>query len=162
MFQLPSYVALRRLPGVKLVSYVQCPFGSISEKRTSMLVHRIELPRWRFKPSCPHRHRWFRYEDSGEWLWTRRQTLLGKRRVVLAEEYTAAQHEQPTDYLTKAASAYPPEMNRQLAIAMATAVKRHRHTFLQGRLHEAKAMKQATVQTTVRQSHHLRSAPRVD
>ena len=137
MFRMRTYRALRRLPGVRMRTFVQCPFGSSSEKRTSVLYFGLALPTWRFRPVCPHRPRWFRFTDTGEWAWKRHEVLLGKRRMVAAGSFVQ-RAPRATAFLTKAASAYPVALNRHLATAMLHGMKRARKMQLKTRLQECR------------------------
>ena len=117
----------------------------------------IKLDRATFLHDCPHDFRWFRYVDTGEYTWARHQRLIGRRIMIPAASFRK-RGRNSTGFLTKAASAYPPRMNRELALAMARAITRARHAALRSKLTtmQAAAADLPSVQTDVVRPDKLR------
>ena len=152
MFLLPAYIRLRRLLGVKCTSFVQCHMGAKSEKGTTVLYFGLLLSRSVFRPRRSHFPKWFRYVDDGSWIRARRQRLIGKRLMVPASEYRPTSHHVAGEFLTKAASAYPPAMNRALAHAMVRGANRAQVEGWKTKLVDKRARLDPQSQDTVVQS----------
>ena len=105
LFNLPEWRQLAALPGVSAWDFHQCPMGAETAKPTRMLAWRVDLRG--LLGRCTHPAQEWQWQDH-RWRWRTswgpHPPLKGRRR----EDGTMA---------TKAAAAYPREMNRRLAVA---------------------------------------------
>ena len=135
LFALPEYVYLRSMPGVSLITFVQCYTGSYSVKPTSILVYLAVIGRDLFPESCNHQRRWWRF-TSGRWLWAAHPPALGKELAVLASRWHAGlRRRKHHEFVSKATARYTGELNRRLAVAMVLGIQRSREL----RLHDLKS-----------------------
>ena len=109
LFHLPEWVDLARSPHVRTWDFHQCPMGAETAKPTRMLSWGIDLSN--LLGSCTHAKRMWHYTDhAGKKVqkFAAHPPLAGRRR----EDGTMA---------TKAAAAYPADMNFRLAAAVSKA-----------------------------------------
>ena len=106
MFNLPEFLHLLRIPGVRLRTFLQCPVGARTMKPTIMMYMAARMPKTTYSATCYHPARWFRYLDDGQWVKKRHPTLMGKRRMVDADLYEGTVPN-PSSFVSKEAEAYP-------------------------------------------------------
>ena len=109
LFNLPEWRQLAAKPGVRAWDFHQCPMGAETAKPTRVLASGLDLTS--LIGFCNHPPREWHYQDHrGRWRtsWGPHPPIKGRRR----EDGTMA---------TKAAAAYPGEMNRRLATAFTQA-----------------------------------------
>ena len=122
LYNLPEWQALARTPGVKTWDFHQCHMGSETSKPTRIISWGMDLSS--LLGRCEHPRKWWTYRDhknNKRTMFAAHPPLIGRRR----EDGAMA---------TKAAAAYPAEMNRRLAEAFtraeppaATSVRRATH-----------------------------------
>eukprot|EP00435_Cladocopium_sp_Y103_P021519 s4006_g5.t1 len=124
MFKLEEYRELEKEQGVQRATFDQCRFGCEFEKKTDLLANFELGPE--FHQLCNHPPKWWRVPWSGEWVWASHPPLRGKQVAVEAHMWNPGMlrtMEPQGDYITRRAAAYPADLNRALARALAGAVK---------------------------------------
>ena len=112
LFNLPEIMALAKLPGVKHVDFDQCMMGAPSAKPTRVLYFNMDLSTWARR--CLHPPQMWDYKD-----WH------GNLKRVRAPHMPLIGRKSPDgNFASKAASAYPGELNELIALAI---VKSRRH-----------------------------------
>ena len=109
LFNLPEWQDLARRPGVRSWDFHQCPMGAETAKPTRILSWGMDLSP--LIGTCSHPKQWWTFRDhknKRRSVWAAHPPLAGRRR----EDGSMA---------TKAAAAYPAEMNGRLAAAVARA-----------------------------------------
>ena len=107
LFNLPEWQALANAPGVKFIDFHQCPMGAETSKPTRILHWGCDLSH--LAGRCNHPARWWEYTDHRgrpRRSWGPHPPLANRRR----EDGSMA---------TRAAAAYPAEMNARLARGLA-------------------------------------------
>ena len=125
MFKMEEFKALEAMDGGERYSFAQCRFGCEFEKMTDLLSN-VELGP-EFKQKCNHPPKWWRVPWNGKRIWAPHPPLRGKQ--VAIEEHLwdpgmLRNREPQGEYITRQAAAYPAEMNRALASALAAAATR--------------------------------------
>ena len=107
LFNLPEWTDLAQTPGVSAIDFHQCPMGSETAKPTRILYFMLDLGG--LAGRCNHPPR--------TWCYT---SHTNKRRTKVASHPPlAGRLREDGKMATKAAAAYPAEMNRRLAAAIA-------------------------------------------
>ncbi len=118
MFLLKEFQELLRRPGVNRITLAQCKFGGMSEKLTDLITNiglRECEPLVRL---CDHPKRWWTIPWSGKSVYSSHPPLVGTQLAIPSEKWTSdmlASSQPVGDYLTRAAAAYPAELNKELA-----------------------------------------------
>ena len=105
LFNLPEWRQLAAMPGVRAWDFHQCHMGAETAKPTRILAWGLDLSS--LLGSCSHPPRLWHYQDHrGRWRshWGPHPPIKGRRR-------------KDGSMATKAAAAYPSEMNRRIAVA---------------------------------------------
>ena len=114
LFNLPEWRSLANLPEVDHVDFHQCPMGAETAKPTRILFWGLDLAN--LVGFCNHAKQW--------WTFT---THSGKQRSVFAPHPPlAGRRREDGNMATKAAAAYPAELNLRLAKAIAASDKPRR------------------------------------
>jgi len=107
LFNLPEWKQLAETPGVTVTDFHQCPMGAETSKPTRIISKGLNLTS--LLGSCTHPKRHWKYTDhkgQKQTVFARHPPLAGR----LRDDGSMA---------TKAAAAYPAEMNKRLAAAIA-------------------------------------------
>ena len=123
MFTLDEFEELMGLDGVIKYTFDQCRFGAPWEKATDLLSNIQGLDSFNLR--CNHSKRSWTIPWSGEKFWSAHPPLKGRQLAIPSEEWgphLLRQREPAGDYLTRSAAAYPSDMNRALAEALAAAI----------------------------------------
>ena len=124
MFNLPEMKAFKDNYNSAIARFAQCTVQSQFEKLTDLWHGRVELMDFTWR--CAHDKVWWRIPWSGEPIYAAHPPLRGRQMAIPAAEWRPhmrRQHEPSGDYITRSAAAYPGEMNRLLAVALAKAIK---------------------------------------
>ena len=110
MFDFQEIAGLRELPGVEFLDFDQCTMGAGSAKPTRIVYCGIQISGW--SRQCDHRPRyhWCEYKDAsghpvGEWQWGAHPKMVRSRGL-------------DGSWASKAAAAYPSDMNKAIAQAI--------------------------------------------
>lgn len=125
MFLLREFQELLQRPGINLITLAQCKFGGGSEKLTDLITNISREDSGSLIQLCDHPKRWWTIPWSGEQVYSSRPPLVGTQLAIPSEEWTPdmLRRSQPAgDYLTRAAAAYPSELNQELARVFQNAV----------------------------------------
>ena len=107
LFNLPEWKQLAKTPGVNVTDFHQCPMGAETSKPTRIISKGLDLTS--LLGTCSHPKKHWKYKDQGrqeQTVFARHPPLAGR----LRDDGSMA---------TKAAAAYPTEMNKRLAAAIA-------------------------------------------
>ena len=110
LFNLPEWKQLAELPGVVTTDFHQCPMGAETSKPTRIISKGLDLSNLR--GSCNHPKRHWEYTDH------RRR----KRSVFARHPPLAGRLRDDGSMATKAAAAYPSEMNKRLAASITQSI----------------------------------------
>ena len=106
LFNLPEWQALRAQHGVSTYDFHQCHMGAETAKPTRIMSEGIDLSA--LLGTCSHPKKTWHFTD-----------FRGRRRSVFASHPPlAGRRRENGDMATKAAAAYPGEMNRRIAAAI--------------------------------------------
>ena len=127
MLKLDEYKDLIATEGVFRYTSAQCRFGAPSGKLTDLLSDIEGLTE--FTILCNHPKQWWRVPWGGRWIFATHPPLKDKQRAIQADQWRPSMlrsREPQRECLTRQAAAYPDELNRALATALATAIIRVR------------------------------------
>ena len=125
MFKLEEFRELEKQDGVERVTFAQCQFGCEFEKLTDLLANFELGPE--FRQLCNHPPKWWRVPWSGKRIYAPHPPLRGKQLAIEEHLWNPGMlrsSEPQGDYLTRSAAAYPADLDRALAVALATAVQK--------------------------------------
>ena len=115
---LNEFQELLSRPGINKITLAQCRFGGIAEKLTDLITN---ISREECEPLirlCDHPKRWWTIPWSGKRVYASHPPLVGTQLAIPSEEWTPdmLSSSQPSgDFLTRAAAAYPADLNKELA-----------------------------------------------
>ncbi len=117
VFKLPVFRDLEAAEGVSVDRFDQCRLGGISRKPTAIMgTLGLGLDGTR----CDHENRDWVIPWSGEVIRSPHPPLRGRQRAIPVAEWDGviAGEEPPGEFISRAAAAYPRELNRAIADAM--------------------------------------------
>jgi hypothetical protein len=120
MLLLDEFVALLRRPNVKHWIGAQCPFGANAAKLTSFISTGVSLDE--FVASCQHVLRAWFPAGGGPRIYARHPPSRGTTRYFSTEEEAGANRQSDDKFVSTCLSAYPPLLNRYLAVKIQLAV----------------------------------------
>lgn len=122
MLLLDEYLDLLRLPGVKHLIGLQCPFGSMSAKATSWVYHKCcfdDMP-----TTCPHPLRsWYSTVDNSE-VWAKHPPSKGCVKYTPVPSQANHLVQRGSQFVSAALAHYPDLLNRFIAASMASGALR--------------------------------------
>ena len=111
LFNLPEWVTFAARPEVRTLDFHQCPMGAETAKPTRVIYWGMDLQA--LQGRCNHPKQWWRFRDH-----------QGRQRTVFASHPPlAGRIREDGSMATKAAAAYPSEMNRRIAEAAAATAR---------------------------------------
>ena len=108
-------------------------------------------------PKCLHEPQWWRMPWSGQWHWSPHPTLGGTQWMIPAEDWHSGMLEprEPSGpYISKSAAAYPPAMNRRLAVLMIFKAKLYKRRMLE--ISSSHSLKVSAQQNSMSDCHDRR------
>eukprot|EP00435_Cladocopium_sp_Y103_P035534 s490_g9.t1 len=129
MYKLDEFLHLRSLPGVEMMDLLQCRYGAMTSKPTTLMT--CELKGAAFHNQCNHPLRMWVRPTTGAKHWGSHPPLRGKEWYIPESEWdkgmlaTPAQireREKSLPFLTSAAQAYPADLNKELAQVLTTSI----------------------------------------
>ena len=119
LFELDELLEMKTVTGAIFNKFPQCKFGSTFQKYTEILAT-FELVEFNSGCECPHR--WWTVPWSGESSFGPHPPLKGRQIAVPSETWDESMlSSEPNDpFLTRATAHYSSQMNKRLAVAMAS------------------------------------------
>ena len=118
MFLLDEFIELMRVHKVTLMA--QCRFGCVAEKLTDLVTNIERHHLTDLVLLCNRPKRWWTIPWSGERFCSSHPPLVGAQLAIPSEQWDSsmlADRQPHGDFLTRAAAAYPADLNRALAVA---------------------------------------------
>ncbi|CAK9014935.1 unnamed protein product [Durusdinium trenchii] len=122
MYKLDEFEALLKQPAVEFQDIVQCQYGATTTKPTTLMLNNIVG--WKWRHECEHPKQIWIKPSTGERVRSSHPPLKGKEWFILAEDWDKSLLMSPQQirardkqlpYLTKAAQAYPANLNKEFA-----------------------------------------------
>lgn len=122
MYKLDEFEALLKQPAVEFQDIVQCQYGATTTKPTTLMLNNIVG--WKWRHECEHPKQIWIKPSAGERVRSSHPPLKGKEWFILAEDWDKSLLMSPQQirardkqlpYLTKAAQAYPANLNKEFA-----------------------------------------------
>ena len=128
LFGLDELLEMKTVTGAIFNKFPQCKFGSVFQKYTEILAT-FELAE--FNSECKCTHRWWTIPWSGENSFGPHPPLKGRQIAVPSETWDESMlsSEPSGPFLTRATAHYSSQMNKRLAVAIATHISGVRRVF---------------------------------
>ena len=124
MFLLDEFVELLHHPDVHVITLAQCRFGCVAEKLTDLVTNVDRQHLTELEVLCNHEKRWWTIPWSGKSFFAAHPPLVGTQLAIPSEQWDDSMltGKPPRgDFLTRAAAAYPADLNKALAVAFSKA-----------------------------------------
>ena len=119
MMKLDEFAEILKDENCKTTEIVQCEMGAITTKPTFLMGFNVCFDR--FPTKCTHTSKWWRKPWSGAWRFAPHPQLRGTQWEIPGpnwHEGMLRNKEPPGEFITKQASAYPEEMNENIALSL--------------------------------------------